>query len=177
MYCSSNSTCVCVVMRGFFPQPSQCDVNRAFSAGAFGTDGVLGNARRYSAQRALIWGAHAPRVLAMAPSPSRTFLLRTLRRGRRNEHARARALPGFALPLSEGMRVQVLFESTQQKQTPNAQRRTSNVQLAECPIRCWMLDVRRSMFAVIGLTRRALLTPGWKPIGRTDFKVCVPIAH
>jgi len=28
-----------------------------------------------------IWGANAPRVLAMAPVPSRTFFLRALRRG------------------------------------------------------------------------------------------------
>src|SRR2546426_1830033 len=28
-----------------------------------------------------VWRAHAPRVLAMAPSPSRTFLFETLRRG------------------------------------------------------------------------------------------------
>src|SRR5882757_44396 len=40
-----------------------------------------------------IWGAHAPRVLAMAPPPSRTFLPQSIAARRRNEHARARALP------------------------------------------------------------------------------------
>ncbi|MEN3368710.1 MAG: hypothetical protein V7609_853 [Verrucomicrobiota bacterium] len=47
----------------------------------------------------MFWGAHAPRVLAMAPSPSRTFsvLPNALRRGRRNGHARARALPRLLL--------------------------------------------------------------------------------
>src|ERR1700674_4059627 len=38
------------------------------------------------------WGAHAPRVLAMVPSPSRTFSGVVSAR-RRNQHARARALP------------------------------------------------------------------------------------
>src|SRR5205823_7718873 len=35
-----------------------------------------------------IWGAHAPRVLAMAPSPSRTFPFQNIAARRRNEHAR-----------------------------------------------------------------------------------------
>lgn len=39
----------------------------------------------------MFWGAHTPRVLAMAPSPSRTFPGIATRR--RNGHARARALP------------------------------------------------------------------------------------
>src|SRR5207302_214911 len=43
----------------------------------------------------IFWGAHAPRVLAIAPSRSPAFtILKRFRRGRRNRHARARALPG-----------------------------------------------------------------------------------
>ena len=47
----------------------------------------------------MIRGAHAPRVLAMAPSPSRTSSesRNALSRGRDNGHARARALPGLPL--------------------------------------------------------------------------------
>ncbi|HWM26793.1 MAG TPA: SCO family protein [Chthoniobacterales bacterium] len=46
-----------------------------------------------------IWGAHAPRVLAMTPSSSRASSASqtALSRGRDNEHARARALPRLPL--------------------------------------------------------------------------------
>src|SRR5437763_14475108 len=47
--------------------------------------------------KALIWGAHAPRVLSSAPAPDSLFVSDCLRRGRRKLHARARALPGFVL--------------------------------------------------------------------------------
>jgi prepilin-type N-terminal cleavage/methylation domain-containing protein len=40
------------------------------------------------------WGAHALRVLAIAPSRSRTFPGKHVLAGRQNQHARARALPG-----------------------------------------------------------------------------------
>jgi prepilin-type N-terminal cleavage/methylation domain-containing protein len=39
------------------------------------------------------WEAHAPRVLAIAPPRSRTFQSENISARRRNEHARARALP------------------------------------------------------------------------------------
>ena len=47
----------------------------------------------------MIWGAHAPRVLAKAPPPLRISSASetALSRGRDNEHARARALPGLPL--------------------------------------------------------------------------------
>jgi hypothetical protein len=38
--------------------------------------------------RYLLWGAHAPRVLAMAPSPSRTFPSQSIAARRRDAHAR-----------------------------------------------------------------------------------------
>jgi prepilin-type N-terminal cleavage/methylation domain-containing protein len=39
------------------------------------------------------WGAHAPRVLAIAPTRSRTFLRQNASARRRNQHAGTRALP------------------------------------------------------------------------------------
>jgi prepilin-type N-terminal cleavage/methylation domain-containing protein len=39
------------------------------------------------------WGAHAPRVLAIAPTRSRTFLRQNVSARRRNQHAGGRALP------------------------------------------------------------------------------------
>jgi len=39
------------------------------------------------------WGAHAPRVMAIARPRSRTFLRQNISARRRNQHARARALP------------------------------------------------------------------------------------
>src|SRR6266850_3923387 len=40
-----------------------------------------------------VWGAHAPRVLAMAPRHRELFASESIAARRRNEHARARALP------------------------------------------------------------------------------------
>jgi len=42
-----------------------------------------------------LWGAHAPRVLAMAPSPSRTFPSESIAARRRNGHARRVRYPEF----------------------------------------------------------------------------------
>src|SRR5438874_8484236 len=47
---------------------------------ALDLDHVHANAE-HAHDKFFVWGAHAPRVLAMAPSPSLTFLFDTLRRG------------------------------------------------------------------------------------------------
>jgi hypothetical protein len=44
-------------------------------------------------ETAKFWGAHAPRVLRLAPSPIAPLQRQGFRRGRREMHARARALP------------------------------------------------------------------------------------
>src|SRR5256714_11198470 len=54
--------------------------------------------RKYSkADKAKVWGAQPRRVLVSAPSPRRTSFWdrKIVARGRRNQHARARVLPGL----------------------------------------------------------------------------------
>jgi hypothetical protein len=76
----------------------RCDTKKLAKRVAHGV-AKLNPGRVFTTRNRRLWGAHAPRVLFLAPSPETSarckILERSLyiQRGRRMLHARARALP------------------------------------------------------------------------------------
>ena len=82
-----------VALKRWTVEAAECVICKLFNETIVKATCARHNPGAMQSDKHLAWGAHAPRVLAIAPSRSRTFPGNSVLAGRQNQHARARALP------------------------------------------------------------------------------------